>query len=96
MKIAHYNDGKGRHQSHEVYFLDDKCYEIDDGIFVNSHDLSSLIGYGDNFEEAKYSLLKQLDWLIAELDALRNIIDATPIVKVGCLGKELNEEKENR
>lgn len=89
MKICHYDDGKGKINSHEVYFKEDNDYfKISDTSYTISHDLSDLRGYGETLYEAKYELMKQLDWLIDELEALRNLIDYTPINKVDCFGKQ--------
>ena len=46
IKLAHYDDGKHKYQSHEISIFDDiDEYDIKTGTF-GVHDLASIIGYG--------------------------------------------------
>lgn len=48
IRLAHYNDGKQKYQSHEISIFD-KCDDYCDetGTF-GIHDLAAIIGYGES------------------------------------------------
>lgn len=53
IRLAHYNDGKQKYQSHEISIFDkydDYCDET--GTF-GIHDLAAIIGYGESEEQAR-------------------------------------------
>lgn len=86
MKIAHYNDGKEKWQSHSCFLFNDT-----DKYF--SFDLTSIHGYGETQEEAIENLKKELDYYFRELHALEKMLYETDvldndIVEVNCLGRK--------
>lgn len=69
MILAHYDDGKQKYQSHEIFLKEDGNFfskEHD----LSSHDITDVRGYGETKEEALQDLKTQLDWLFEEYRAL--------------------------
>ena len=76
MEIVHYDDGKGKFQSHEIYLKEDPgFYNKDPEVF--SHDLSDLRGYGETKEEALQSFGKKLEYLMSEYRLLEKKVFET-------------------
>lgn len=73
LKLKIHNDGKNKHQSFEV--------SLDD-----SESTAYLIGYGENVEEGKEQLKKQIEKYIQELQS----IDFEKFDWVDCFGNKLN------
>ncbi len=74
--ILVYDDKKEKYQSCEASFSRPNVYKkISMATDVYSYDLSDLIGYGATQEEAIHDLIASLDYVIAELNALRTNID---------------------
>lgn len=87
MKIAHYNDGKEKHQSHECHLFNDV-----DGYY--SFDLTCIYGYGETKEEAVKNLKEEFEYYFRELHALEKMLYETDvldndIVEVDCLGRKI-------
>lgn len=96
MWIAYHNDGKGKSQSHEMYFKEDSDFarHISDDIYINSHDISDILVYGDTKDDCLLKLSCSLDYLIRELIALKSNIafGITPIREVDGCGELISEE----
>lgn len=87
MKIAHYNDGKEKWQSHS-------CFLFNDADKYFNFDLTSIHGYGETKEEAIENLKEELDYYFRELRALEKMLYETnvldnDIVEVDCLGRKI-------
>lgn len=87
MKIAHYNDGKEKRQSHS-------CFLFNDADKYFNFDLTNIRGYGETQEEAIENLKKELDYYFCELHALEKMLYETnvldnDIVEVDCLGRKI-------
>lgn len=79
MKIVHYDDGKGKFQSHEIYLKEDpEFYNKDPEVF--SHDLSDLRGYGETKEEALKEFGRKLEYLMNEYKALEKMFFETDLL----------------
>ena len=93
MKLAHYDDGKQKYQSHEIFLKeDDDFYCKKFNLF--SHDISDIRGYGETKEEALEDCKNKLDWLFEEYKALEKMIYESDVlensmIEVDCFGKEL-------
>ena len=76
MKLVHYNDGKGKHQSHEVYLKDDPDFSKwkDGEFFFNRHDLSDIVGYGETKEEAISNFMKKFQEMMNEYRAIESLL----------------------
>lgn len=87
MKIAHYNDGKEKWQSHS-------CFLFNDANEYFNFDLTSIHGYGETKEEAIENLKEELDYYFRELHAFEKMLYETDvldndIVEVDCLGRKI-------
>ena len=90
MKIAHYNDGKEKWQSHS-------CFLFNDADKYFNFDLTSIHGYGETQEEAIENLKKELDYYFRELHALEKMLYETDVldndvVEVDCLGRKIERK----
>lgn len=93
MKLAHYDDGKHKWMSHEVFLKEDDnfyCKEFD----LFSHNITDVRGYGETKGEALQDLKNKLDWLFEEYKALEKMIFETDVlennmIEVDCFDKEL-------
>ena len=65
IKLAHYNDGKHKCESHEVYLKETDFYHE---VGVYSHNIFDAIGHGETKEEAFEDLKKKLNFLFDELE----------------------------
>lgn len=87
MKIAHYNDGKEKWESHT-------CYLFNDADDYYKFDITDIRGYGETKEEAIKSLKEELRYYFNELHALEKMLYETDIldndiIEVNCLGKKI-------
>lgn len=87
MKIAHYNDGKEKSQSHT-------CYLFNDADRYHNFDLTNIYGYGETKEEAIENLKNKLAYYFDEFHALEEMLYETDvldndIVEVDCLGRKI-------
>lgn len=87
MKIAHYDDGKEKWQSHA-------CYLFNDASDYHEFDITNIWGYGETKEEAIENLKKELEHYFSELLALEKMLYETDvldnnIIEVNCLGEKI-------
>lgn len=87
MKIAHYNDGKEKWESHT-------CYLFNDADDYYKFDITDIRGYGETKEEAIKNLKEELKYYFNELHALEKMLYETDIldndiIEVNCLGKKI-------
>ena len=93
MQLVHYDDGKQKWESHEIYLQeDDNFYHIETGLF--SHNISDVRGYGATKKEALQDFERKFEWLLDEYKALKKLLFETDImtsniVEVDCFGKEI-------
>lgn len=100
MWIAHFDDGKGKFQSHEMSFKEDGRFNktLDGDTLIWSHDISDITVYGESKEECMKKLENALDYLLAELEALRSniVADIVPINEVDCIGNKLDNMEDHK
>ena len=87
MKIAHYNDGKEKWESHT-------CYLFNESDSYDQFDITNIRGYGETKEEAIQNLKKELEYYFNELRALEKMLYETDvldndIIEVDCLGRKI-------
>lgn len=87
MKIAHYNDGKEKWESHT-------CYLFNDSDAYHEFDITNIRGYGETKEEAIQNLKKELGHYFDELHSLEKMLYETDvldndIIEVDCLGRKI-------
>lgn len=92
VKLAHYDDGKGKWRSHEIYLKEDNFY-------IDEFDLSSISpfdvsGYGATKEEALKDFMRKMEHVFIEWKAIKEVLFNTDIltdnmVEVDYAGKEV-------
>lgn len=87
MKIAHYNDGKEKWESHT-------CYLFNESDSYDQFDITNIRGYGETKEEAIQNLKKELEHYFDELHSLEKMLYETDvldndIIEVDCLGTKI-------
>ena len=91
IKLAHYDDGKQKWQSHEICLQDDINFYHND---IFSHNIFDARGYGATKEEALNDLKNKLNFLFDELKILEaklfesNVLENN-MIEVDCFGKEI-------
>lgn len=67
IKLAHYDDGKQKYQSHEISIFD-KCDDYCDetGTF-GIHDLAAIVGYGESEEQARKDFIDKFNSAFEQL-----------------------------
>lgn len=93
MVVAHFDDGKEKYQSHEVYI----GYSNDDESKVHcldDHTGLPLVGYGATKEEAFYDMKRKFDRYFHKLDALKLTLDRESFkyMEVNCLGQKVDSK----
>lgn len=96
IEMIYRNDHKEKWQSHEIGIRENGVFnaEIDDGIWVWSHNPFNIGGYGATKEEAIEDFKKKFEYIMKELKAFETMLLDTDvitcnIVEVDCFGKEI-------
>ncbi len=93
LELTHYNDGKRKHQSHEIRFSD-QLEKIFNNGSISGHDLGSIVGYGETKEEAIENFQEILNWYFREIAAIKDLWDSgfyeRNIVEVDYKGDPIN------
>jgi hypothetical protein len=79
IELTHYDDGKKNFQSHEIS-IKEKCFynaEYD----VTSHNIFSLIGYGETKEEALEDYKKKFGYVMDELRVFERMLFETDVLE---------------
>lgn len=76
--IKYHDDGKGKDESHEVYFDTDDCFDI-----VNGR------GFGRDYQKAKEDCLAILESLKKRVEKEMADLQNDIIVKVDCFGNKI-------
>lgn len=91
LKLAHYNDGKEKRQSHEVSFGEYCEYTKK----ISSPELS-FSGYGETYDEALEDFKRQLRDVRDDLSDFIELLDKNQLqpVKIDCVNKVVGEIRE--
>ena len=95
IELTHYNDHKEKWQSHEIELREkDFSIEIDDDVWVHSHNPFYITGYGATKDQATEDFKKKFIYVMKELKAFETMLLDTDIItdniiEVDCLGKEI-------
>lgn len=91
LKLAHYDDGKGKYQSHEVSFGEYCEYTKK----IVSPELS-FSGYGETYDEALDDFKRQLCDIRDEISNFIELLDKNQLqpVKIDCVNKVVGEIEE--
>ena len=93
IQMTHYNDGKGKFQSHEISFIlsgDDSWMSFGD-CHICDLSIGEVTAYGETQEEAIQNLKPVMEWLFKEYRAIEKLYNSgfyeKDIVEVDCFGK---------
>ena len=95
IELTHYNDHKEKWQSHEIELREkDFSIEIDDDVWVHSHNPFYITGYGATKDRAIEDFKKKFVYVMKELKAFEAMLLGTDIItdniiEVDRLGKEI-------
>ena len=95
IELTHYNDHKEKWQSHEIELREkDFSIEIDDDVWVHSHNPFYITGYGATKDQAIEDFKKKFVYVMKELKAFEAMLLDTDIitdsiVAVDRMGKEI-------
>lgn len=78
IKLKHYDDGKGKWQSHEISIAEDQFANFDLGIY--SHDFSDIIGFGETKEEALDDFIRKFEYLLDEWKVFASLLLESNVV----------------
>lgn len=91
INLTHYDDGKGKLQSHEISISETDYYNSEYEIF--SHNPFSITGYGSTKEEAMEDFKRKFEYILAEWNAFGKMLFCPAIqlnvVEVDCLGNSI-------
>lgn len=94
LALTHYDDGKGKWQSHEVSMIDHDEYN-DNGDF----DFTNIYGYGEDYDEALKNFIEEFDKKYEQLTIFRarlNELESglVTLYQVDCLKKIIKEKED--
>lgn len=91
INLTHYDDGKGKLQSHGISISEDAFYNSEHDIF--SHDFFAITGFGSTKEEAMEDFKRKFEYVLAEWNAfgkmLFNPAVQLNVMEVDCLGNSI-------
>ena len=77
IKLAHYDDGKQKYQSHEVSIFDDVDeYCTETGTF-GIHDLAAIVGYGESKEQARKDFIAKFNSAFEQLKVFHRKLNSS-------------------
>ena len=95
IQLVHYDDGKQKCESHEVYCKEVDFYFVDKELF--SRNPFEIVGYGSTKDKALQDFIRKMDWVVNEWEAFRKLLTETPyydnnIEDVDAMGYPIREE----
>lgn len=91
INLTHYDDGKGKCQSHEVSISETDFYNSEYEIF--SRDPFDITGYGYTKEEAMEDFKRKFEYVLAEWNAFGKMLFSPAVqlnvMEVDCLKKQI-------
>lgn len=95
IEMTHHNDGKEKHQSHEISIRELNFYHAEPNVW--SHNPFDIYGYGATKEEAIRDFKDKFAYLMSELRAFEFALFETDmiinnIIEVDCLGKPIKNK----
>ena len=92
VKLVHYNDGKEKYDSHEIYLKEDNfCIDEFDLFSISPFDVS---GYGATKEEALKDFMRKMDHVFIEWKTIKEVLFNTNVltdnmIEVNYCGEEV-------
>ena len=85
--IGHFDDGKEKHQSHEMRILGnriDKYIDIDRNVWLSSYDIGDIHVYGETEDECKRNIILAIDEVINKLKEFQENVhnNNIPVVNI--------------
>ena len=93
IQLTHYNDGKEKHQSHEV------SLKVPHGINSKrfnayiEYDFSEITGYGETKEEALNDFMNKFNYMLDEWQAFANMLNDTNVITDNILEVDCTEHE---
>lgn len=72
INLTHYDDGKGKPQSHEISISETDFYNSECDVF--SHNPFDITGYGSTKEEATEDFKRKFEYVLAEWNAFGKLL----------------------
>ena len=94
IKLVHYNDGKEKWQSHEIYLNEEDFYNDEFDLFsISPFDVS---GYGATKEEALKDFMRKMEHVFIEWKAIKELLFNTNeltdnMVEINWWGEEVKK-----
>ena len=90
IELTHYDDGKGKYESHEIALREYDFYNTEEDIW--SHNPFDIYGYGETKEEAIEDFKKKFRYIMRELKAFEMMLLDTDVItdnifEVDCQGR---------
>ena len=80
MNLVHFNDGKGKWQSHEIFVKDNNnFYNSEFDVF--SHNPFDITGYGETKDDALNDFKKKFDYIMKELKVFETFLYETNLIE---------------
>ena len=100
IEMTYHNDHKEKFQSHEISIRENGSFdaEVEDGVWVWTHDPFDITGYGATKEEAIEDFKTKFKYIMKELNAFEAMLLDTDvitdnIVEVDCMGKPIKKNE---
>ncbi len=80
IQLTHYDDGKGKYQSHEVGL------KVPHGVYNKNirsyieYDFSEITGYGETKEEALNDFINKFNYILDEWKTFANMLNSTNMI----------------
>ncbi|MBM6685486.1 hypothetical protein H9X90_05655 [Faecalicatena contorta] len=75
IQLTHYDDGKGKYQSHEVSLKVPHGTNNQELHSYIEYDFSEIIGYGETKEEALNNFVNKFNYMLDEWQAFANMLN---------------------
>ena len=94
IQLTHYDDGKGKYQSHEVGLKVPHGINNQGLCSYIEYDFSEITGYGETKEEALNDFMKKFNYMLDECQAFAHMLNETNVItdnmlEVDCTGHEV-------
>lgn len=94
IQLTHYDDGKGKYQSHEVSLKVPHGINNQELHSYIEYDFSEITGYGETKKEALNDFVNKFNYMLDEWQAFANMLNETNVIvdnmlEVDCTGHEV-------
>lgn len=95
IKLAHYDDGKQKYQSHEISIYTKNCEYCEKTGTYGYYSIENITGYGNSKEEAYRDFENKINYAIDQLNILKQMLNDTDLlyndtISVDCIGNKID------